>query len=255
MNIKVLVATHKEYQMPTGDVYLPVFVGNAIHPENNPGFQGDDEGENISLKNKNYNELTAIYWAWKNLDADAVGLVHYRRYLGKTKKKDFSSILNKNDITNLFDSGNDVIVPKRRDYLIESNYSHYINSHEQEPINKLKEIILSDYPEYNKSYHKVMNDHKAHMFNMFIMRRELFDQYCEWLFDILAKIEKEIDITKYSTYEKRVYGFLSELMLDIWLDKNNVKYTDVDFVYMENEHIVRKGFNLIGRKVKGICGR
>ncbi|QAR35027.1 DUF4422 domain-containing protein [Latilactobacillus curvatus] len=251
MNIKVLVATHKDYKMPKDEIYLPVFVGNALHPENNPGFQGDDDGENISLKNKNYNELTAIYWAWKNLDADVIGLVHYRRYLGTARKKDFSSILDAKEIESFFNQGYDVIVPKKRDYLIESNYSHYVNSHEKEPMDELERVIRQDYPEYMDSYKYVMENHKAHMFNMFIMKKENFNRYCKWMFNILSIIEDNIDISNYNSYEKRVYGFLSELMLDIWLTKEQLHVKEVNFIYMENEHLVKKGFNLVGRKLKG----
>ena len=78
MKIRMIVATHKPYWMPEDPVYLPVQVGAA--GRESLGFQRDDEGENISAKNPNYCELTGLYWAWKNLDADYIGLVHYRRY-------------------------------------------------------------------------------------------------------------------------------------------------------------------------------
>ena len=81
MRVKVLVAAHKNYEMPTDPMYLPVFVGKDLHPDVNHTFQGDNTGDNISQKNPTYNELTAIYWGWKNLDVDAMGLVHYRRTL------------------------------------------------------------------------------------------------------------------------------------------------------------------------------
>ena len=78
LDIKIIVAVHKEYWMPLDSVYLPLFVGaigkNDIH------YQRDDEGENISYKNPFYCELTGLYWAWKNMEDDYIGLVHYRRY-------------------------------------------------------------------------------------------------------------------------------------------------------------------------------
>ena len=80
MKIKILVAAHKKFPMPEVEGYLPVLVGAKKNYKPDIPYQRDDEGENISEKNPNYNELTAIYWAWKNLkDVDAVGLVHYRR--------------------------------------------------------------------------------------------------------------------------------------------------------------------------------
>ena len=75
-----MIAAHKPYWMPEEPCYLPVHVGRALHPDIDLGFAGDDTGDNISAKNPHYCELTALYWAWKNLAADYIGLVHYRRY-------------------------------------------------------------------------------------------------------------------------------------------------------------------------------
>ena len=76
--IKILVAAHKLYWMPNDSVYMPIHVGREGKAD--LGYVGDNTGDNISAKNPNYCELTALYWAWKNLEADYVGLVHYRRY-------------------------------------------------------------------------------------------------------------------------------------------------------------------------------
>ena len=78
MSIKVVVATHVPCEMPTDKLYLPVHVGAELHPE--LPFVGDNTGDNISEKNNTFCELTGLYWAWKNLPDDYVGLVHYRRY-------------------------------------------------------------------------------------------------------------------------------------------------------------------------------
>ena len=72
MDIKILVATHKKYDMPSEDIYLPIHVGRE--GKEDLGYQGDNQGENISLKNSNYCELTGLYWAWKNLQWDFRGL-------------------------------------------------------------------------------------------------------------------------------------------------------------------------------------
>ena len=81
MKIKVIIAAHKQYLMPDKDCYLPVQVGSALHKA--VGYTPDNTGDNISEKNPYYCELTGLYWAWKNLPADVLGLVHYRRYMGK----------------------------------------------------------------------------------------------------------------------------------------------------------------------------
>lgn len=82
--IKIVVATHKKYRMPEDGCYLPLQVGKA--GKEALGYQGDDTGDNISEKNPYYCELTGLYWAWKNLDAEYIGLVHYRRYFASKKR-------------------------------------------------------------------------------------------------------------------------------------------------------------------------
>lgn len=253
MNIKIMVAAHKTYWMPEDPVYLPVHVGKE--GKDNIGYQGDNTGENISKKNPNYCELTAIYWAWKNLDADYIGLVHYRRYFtkkearsveGKRKQvlssKDWESILKKTSI----------VVPGKRKYYVESNRSHYIHAHHAEGLEELERIIHEQYPEYVPAMKKVMNRTWAHMFNMFVMDKKHYDAYCEWMFAILAEIEKNVDISTYSAYEARIYGFVSELMLDIWLEKNQLAYSEQNVSFMEKQNWLKKGGKFLARKI-GLC--
>jgi hypothetical protein len=86
MDIKILVATHKPYWKPDQDIYVPIWVGAAKDAQNMKAtLYRDDTGDHISCKNPYFCELTALYWAWKNLQYDYLGLVHYRRYFGKHK--------------------------------------------------------------------------------------------------------------------------------------------------------------------------
>ena len=128
-DVKILVATHKKYKMPADtSVYLPIHVG--CEGKKKLGFQGDNSGENISNLNSYYCELTGLFWAWKNLDCEYLGLVHYRRYFTKTTKGYNESIniddviLNRFEVEKLLENS-EVIVPKRRKYYIETLYSHY----------------------------------------------------------------------------------------------------------------------------------
>jgi hypothetical protein len=96
-----------------------------------------------------------------------------------------------------------------------------------------------------------MQRKSAHMFNMFIMKQQPFDEYCQWLFDILAKVEQNLDISDYNQYEARVYGFISERLLDVWLAVNEqYRTTEVNFVYMEKQNWLVKGGNFLKRMVK-----
>ena len=250
MNIKIMVAVHKTYWMPEDAVYLPIHVGRE--GKKDIGFQGDNTGDNISEKNPHYCELTAMYWAWKNLDADFVGLVHYRRYFTRkealsVEKKKAQIISGKEWETIL--SRTPIVVAKKRKYYIESNKSHYLHAHHAEGLDELERIIHEQYPEYVPAMEKVMNRTWAHMFNMFVMDKKHYDAYCEWMFAILAEIEKNVDISTYSAYEARIYGFISELMLDIWLEKNNLPYHEQNVSFMEKQNWLKKGGAFIARKV------
>ena len=96
--VKIVVATHKKYIMPTDSMYVPIHVGAEGKKDSNGnkldlGYIKDNTGNNISKKNASFCELTGLYWAWKNLDADFVGLVHYRRHFSMNHKKGFENIL------------------------------------------------------------------------------------------------------------------------------------------------------------------
>ncbi|BAP85226.1 exopolysaccharide biosynthesis protein [Paucilactobacillus hokkaidonensis JCM 18461] len=250
MNVKILVAAHKPYKMPSDrQLYLPMYVGKTLHQNEIDGYTGDDTGNNISDKNGTFNELTAIYWAWKNLDADAIGLDHYRRYMSLSRKKDINTALSQDQVARLFED-HDIILPKKRNYFIQTNYDHYVHAHHKEPLDDTAQIIKEKYPDYIPSYNKVMQRKSAHMFNMFLMKRDKFNEYCEWMFDILFELESRTSVVNYSQYEQRVYGFVSELLLDVWLDKNSYDYVEVNFVHMESQHWIKKGFSFLLRALE-----
>lgn len=242
MDIKIIVAAHKEYEMPTDGIYLPVQVGAALS-EKQLGYQRDDTGDNISRKNRNFCELTGIYWAWKNLDADYVGLAHYRRHFGKKTDR----LLGGAEAAEIF-KGADVIVPSKRKYYIESLYSHYDHTMHIEPLDKTGEIIAEKYPEYLPEFELLKKRTSAHMFNMFVMKKELFDSYCAWLFDILFELEDRVDASDYDAFHARFYGRVSELLLDVWLNTNNIKATEYPFVYMEKVNWFKKGGSFLMAK-------
>ena len=252
MDIKFLVATHKKYWMPKDEVYLPIHVGKE--GKHDLGYIGDNTGDNISIKNPNYCELTAIYWAWKNLKADYIGLVHYRRYFTKHNFRNYEKkkqdILLKSDFKNILKDV-DIIVPDKRKYYIETNRSHYNHAHYKKDLDETENIIKELYPEYSIAFNKVMNRTWAHMFNMFVMRKDYFDEYCEWLFTILFELEKRIDISNYTTMEARVFGFISELLLDVWLETKQIRYKEVNVSFMEKQNWIKKGTLFLKRKIVG----
>lgn len=250
--IVILVAAHKKYWMPEDDVYLPLHVGAA--GKDDLGYTRDDSGDNISLKNPNYCELTGLYWAWKNLDADYIGLCHYRRYFTKKEAHSIegkrSEILSAADWERLL-SAHPVIVPGRRKYYIETNRSHYNHAHPPIGLDETEAIIREKYPAYGAAFQDVMQKTSAHMFNMFVMRRDYFDAYMTWLFDILFALEQRVDTTGWDTFQQRIYGFVSELLLDVWLEANEIPYAEQNVSFMEKQNWLKKGGLFLKRKLVG----
>lgn len=254
MNIRIVVATHKAYWMPEDDVYLPLHVGRE--GKQDLGFTGDNTGENISRKNANYCELTGLYWAWKNLRCDYIGLCHYRRYFAHSKhgsslaaKK--TAIFHKADYEKLLQSY-DIILPKKRNYYIETVRSQYEHAHNKQDLDEVEAIIAERYPEYSEAFTKVMSRTKLHILNMFVMKKDLFDEYCAWLFSILFDLEKRIDICSYDGYQARVYGFLGERLFNVWLEKQQLRAIEVNVINLEPIKWSIKIINFLRRKFFGV---
>lgn len=238
MDVKVIVAAHKPYEMPEDPMYLPVQVGAA--GKKSIGFQRDDENEQISDRNPRYCELTGLYWAWKNLSSDALGLAHYRRHFkGMHGKDGMESVLTKEEAERLLQDVN-CLVPRKQHYVIETVYSHYEHTHFEEDLQTVRDVLSESHPDYLPAFDECMQHRSAHMFNMFIMKRELSDAYCTFLFDVLGQAEKRIHFEGRDPFQARVMGRLGELLLDVWLTKNRIRYKEIPVVYMEKIDWTRK---------------
>lgn len=247
MNIKILVASHKAYPMPEDPMYLPLHVGKE-GKELELGFQGDNIGDHISQKNPTFCELTGIYWAWKNLDCDYIGLAHYRRHFrGKKQKDKWNSILSTSEAQALLHT-TDVILPKRRNYYIETVYNQYIHAHPAEPLDLALKLAAEQGDAYKGAVDSMKKRTWTHIYNMFLMKKDIFDGYCQWLFPILFQVEQEIDISSYSQYDRRVFGFLSERLLDVYLEANGIPYREIPVMFMENQNWLKKGGAFLKRK-------
>lgn len=257
-DIKIIIATHKEYFMPSDDMYLPIHVGKE--GKSDIGYQGDNEGENISIKNPYFCELTGLYWAWKNLPNDYLGLIHYRRFFttkGRFERKNHplkNLYLTHKEASDLL-ADYDVIVPSKRNYYIETLYSHYANTLHAEHLDVTREIIAEKCDEYLESFDKVMKQRSGYMFNMFIMSKELTDSYCSWLFPVLFELEKRLPADKYSSFHARFYGRVSELLFNVWLAQYNknksIKIKELSFVYGEKINWFKKGAAFLMAKFFG----
>lgn len=241
--------------MPEDGMYLPLHVG-AEGKNSIEGFTPDNTGDNISSKNPYYCELTGLYWAWKNLDADYIGLCHYRRYfsackkLPKTEAEKFKVVLSSDQAEGLL-SNADIILPKKRNYYIETIYNHYKHTMYIEPLDITGDVLREKYPEYVKEFEGLKHTTKMHAFNMFIMKKELLDQYCTWLFDVLGEVEKRVDSSQYSDFHKRFFGRISERLLDVWIRTNKLSYAEVPVIDMQKINWVNKIKSFLIAKITG----
>lgn len=243
-----------------GSFYIPVWAGKNNKPDVKD-FIGDDTGENISEKNKYYSELSGLYWVWKNTHSEIVGSCHYRRYFTTHKepflyqvkrmlyypaglwKKRFGliytsnfeywkpRILNETEVSALLENY-DAIVPVRR-LLKQSIKKHYKNYHNPEDLLILKNLLNEYFPEYRKSFDEMLNDNRLFANNMFIMKWETFDKLMNWLFFILSKFEESVNLNEYQGYQERIFGFLSERLITLWVIHNKLNYKELPLIYFK----------------------
>lgn len=182
--------------------------------------------------------------------------MHYRRHFKgkKCKSKEIKnrveSVLGNKQLEELLNEV-DVVLPKKRNYIVENLYDHYGHTTYIEPLDEAGKIIDERYPEYKKEFENLKKRRSAHMFNMLIMKKELLDEYCKWLFDILFELEKRTDSTRYNKFHARYIGRVSELLLDVWVNTNNVKYKEVKVLDIEPVNWLKKGMLFINSKFRG----
>lgn len=250
MNIKIVVVTHKQYKMPSDkELYLPVQSGAAIYPD--LGIQKDDEGDNISTKNPSYNELCPTYWAWKNLKADYIGVCHYRRLFSNDCKNhtEESYILTMDKAKELC-SQHDVIFPIPKKY--PTTYrTHYINSinaykeiHEKDML-ALEQAVQEVAPQYSDACSTVLNSKSCHLLNMFIMRYDLFCEFCEFKYSILRRAE---ELLAERPDKDRFCAALGEFITDIWIEGKNINYYELGLVELEKEAFLNRVARFVKKK-------
>lgn len=172
----------------------------------------DNTGENISDKNRQYCELTALYWIWKNDYSDYVGLGHYRRHFEITEEQLCKLAVSDIDVVlsiPIFDYP-DVETVYRRD-------------HVGRDWDVMCEAVRELAPGYVETLEKMQHGQFYYAYNMFIMRREILEDYCAWLFPILFYCEERCGGER-STYQNRYVGFLAEHLLSLYFMHHEKEY-------------------------------
>ncbi len=217
MSVTIFTLTHKQFDEPKDGIYIPLHVGRAGATD--LGYLGDNTGDHISEQNCYYGELTGIYWIWKNIHTrDYVGVCHYRRYL----VDDHDVILNEKAYESLLQHY-DIITTK----VLRLNcayYDGYAANHHIKDLIETERVILEKYPEYYDTYQKIIHSNRTLFGNIMVTSKKLFDEYAAWLFDIFFEVQKRIDIDSYDDYHKRVFGFISEILLLVWITQNHLRF-------------------------------
>lgn len=260
--VSIIIATHKKYQMPEDDIYIPLLVGAECKKDSKGNelelrYMKDNTGDNISILNPSFCELTGLYWAWKNLDSDYIGLVHYRRYFSIKNKKGFENILTYEELKPYLGKIK-VFIPTKRRYFIETLYSHYKHTHYSSQLDETRQVIVEKYPNYVKNYDRVIKHTYGYMFNMMILEKNALNDYCSWLFDILFELYKRIDMPELSAFQGRYYGRISEIIFNVWLDKKltsgdlkSDQIMEIPYMQMEKINWLKKGVAFLRAKFLG----
>lgn len=244
MSAEIYIATHKEYEFPQIEGYIPIHVGKELSSKN-LGIVADNTGDNISALNTNFCELTALYWIWKNSKADIVGLVHYRRYFCN-QNFTYSDLIQPENIQ--FSGDNNIIVARTENFIKSTKKilglkfhkfytvkEQFCLCHYESDWNKLRIIISQLSSDYLEAFDQVAEKTSGISFyNMFIANKEVVNEYSEWLFLILFCYREKEDFEDYDDYQRRFYGFASERLLNVFLEKNkqklNIAYRPVLFI-------------------------
>ena len=271
-DIKLFICCHRKVQVPEHPLLVPIQVGAALAERHFPGFLRDDTGDNISAKNRSYCELTAQYWAWKNVDADYYGFFHYRRYLYPDIKAKLPYRVEREASLPVLDKLGyaefgqlirqyDIIVPKGENMYV-SVREHYANApfHHREDLELVEQIIHKRHPEMSEAQEAYLSDSLCCFGNIYIMRREVFHDYCAWLFPIIEEFDSRADTSGYSVQEKRADGYLAERLLGIYVTfrRNGLKTVELPRVlfFDRPEYIRRRLLNAVlppGSRRRALC--
>lgn len=240
-NFKLYVITHKKFDdriIKNKKYYIPLLVGKDIGNKGKIEYLSDNTGNNISQKNGSFCELTGIYWAWKNDNADIVGFDHYRRYFVDDQRKK-QPITEAQVIKTL--KNNDIILPEKEKFafLGKTAAQYFGDRHDPLIWTICRDIISQMYPDYVKDFDWYSRQTSGYSYNMAIGRKELLDQYNEWLFNILFELEKRTDLSVYSNYNTRMYGFVSERLINVWVHHNKLKVKEQPVLFIGKKNIFK----------------
>lgn len=226
--IKIFMCCHKQYET-TPPLCAPIQCGAALNPPID-GICRDDTGDNISLKNREYCELTAHYYAWKNIEADYYGFCHYRRFFaaegctgypyiakGALSEKKRRFFFRDEEYWRGLVFAYEIIAPLSEDMGIPAGV-HYCTSkyHHAEDLHLFLGILAEKAPRLTDTAKKYLSQNRQYFCNMFIMDKAHFFEYCGILFDVLEEFDRRKK--PHGNFQSdRTDGYLGEIFTGIYL--------------------------------------
>jgi len=237
--IQILVAAHKKVYAPENRMIRLIQAGSALAKERLPGMLHDDEGENISGRNRSYCELTVQYFAWKNLEADYYGFFHYRRYMNFAKEyppgaagtRRYSRQAPYTEADSLRTGLTDYALDEEHmravvekydvitvlaEHMNVTVYEQFCQFHDKAALDRMIAILKKRRPEYAAACDAYMHSRYLYFCNMYIMKREYFREYMDWLFPLLEEFEAGKDADGRAGEEVRMAGYLAERLFGVY---------------------------------------
>lgn len=262
MKLKILVCYHKKDELLKNDILTPIHAGRACACEASKDGEmspneykwlldnmiGDDTGDNISKLNREINEWSALYWAWKNYDKlgnpDYIGLMHYRRLF------DFSDKLKtkgKNLINNCgLNAKNLDILLSKYEFIYREGFKIIDKNYLTFDCYQTSTNLSEDYhPILYKEYKKFQKEKIFYCNNMFIMKKEDFFIMCEeifpLMFDILKKPKNIVMSNFLEFYKNNTNKELYNLIYSKYKDNNNwyPRYTSYLLEYISSFYFMK----------------
>ena len=260
-NAKIYVLHHNEsIVLNLSSLYSHLMDGNVLS-HNQSLMQGDDSNTNISTRNRYYSELTGIYWIWKNTQNEITGTCHYRRFFtaqpepflyrakrllylsnGLYRKHNgltFTSnvqlfekkILTEIEMKHLFEQYDAILpVPRKLKYNVEN---HYSQCHDANDLVVLRKVILEKQPEFITAFDKVLQSNRLYANNMFVLRKNHFEEFATWWFDVLFEFEQQIDLQTKTGYQQRILGYIAERLLNVWFEYKQLNVVELPIIYFQ----------------------
>jgi len=232
-NVKVYAVTHKLFQAPADNMYVPIYAGS--YKGGLDMYLHDNIGDNISRYNDKINEATAMYWIWKNDHSDYVGINHYRRYFKSALNS--NSYLQKTEILYLLNHYD--IITANPFYCDDMNMKQFLcnDVHMKEfdfIFNCMTEIFEKSNPNDKQAFHFVFDGNMMFPCNMMIMKKELFNEYCSWLFPKVLEMIEKIEIKEtWDNKRKRIIGFLTERLFTVWVVQQKYSIYEMPIKFIE----------------------